>query len=47
MSAVQATSATDTQLIANKALTATIETGDPTSGGDEVELHVTYRLIPV
>jgi len=46
MSAVQATSATDTQLIANKALTATIETGDPTSGGDEVELHVTYRLIP-
>ena len=46
MSAVQATSATDTQLISNKALTATIETGDPTSGGDEVELHVTYRLIP-
>jgi hypothetical protein len=46
MSAVQATSATDTQLIANKALTATIETGDPTSGGDEVELHVNYRLIP-
>ena len=47
MSAVQATSATDTQLIENKALTATIETGDPTSGGDEVELHVTYRLLPV
>ena len=47
MSAVQATSATDTQLIENKALTATIETGDPTAGGDEVELHVTYRLIPV
>jgi hypothetical protein len=47
MSAVQATSATDTQLIENKALTATIETGDPTSGGDEVELHVNYRLIPV
>ena len=47
MSAVQATSATDTQLIENKALTATIETGDPTSGGDEVELHITYRLIPV
>ena len=47
MSAVQATSATDTQLIANKALTATIETGDPTSGGDEVELHVNYRLLPV
>jgi len=46
MSAVEATSATDTQLIANKALTATIQTGDPTSGGDEVELHVTYRLIP-
>jgi len=47
MSAVQATSATDTQLIENKALTATIETGDPTSGGDEVELHVNYRLLPV
>jgi hypothetical protein len=47
MSAVQATSATDTQLIENKALTATIETGDPTAGGDEIELHVTYRLIPV
>jgi len=46
MSAVEATSATDTQLIVNKALTATIQTGDPTSGGDEVELHVTYRLIP-
>lgn len=46
MSAVQATSATDTQLIENKALTATIETGDPTAGGDEIELHVTYRLIP-
>ena len=47
MSAVQATSATDTQLIENKALTATIETGDPTAGGDEVELHITYRLLPV
>jgi len=46
MAAVQATSATDTQLIENKALTATIETGDPTAGGDEIELHVTYRLIP-
>ena len=46
MSAVQATSATDTQLIENKALTATIETGNPTAGGDEIELHVTYRLIP-
>lgn len=46
MSAVQATSATDTQLIENKALTVTVETGDPTAGGDEIELHVNYRLIP-
>ena len=36
-----------TQLIANKALTATIVTGDPTAGDSPITIFVNYRLIPV
>ncbi len=46
MSAVLASSATDTQLIENKALTVTVETGDPTTGDSNVTVYVNYRLIP-
>jgi len=35
-----------TQLIANKALTATIATGDPTAGDSPITIFVNYRLIP-
>ena len=36
-----------TQLIANKALTATTVTGDPTAGDSPITIFVNYRLIPV
>ena len=36
-----------TQLIANKALTATTATGDPTAGDSPITIFVNYRLIPV
>jgi len=35
-----------TQLITNKALTVTVDSGDPTAGDSEITVHVTYRLIP-
>ena len=35
-----------TQLIANKALTVTISTGNPTAGDSDVTVYVNYRLIP-
>jgi len=38
---------TGTQLIANKALTATVATGDPTAGNSPITIFVNYRLIPV
>ncbi len=36
-----------TQLIANKALTATIASGNPTAGDSPITIFVNYRLIPV
>lgn len=38
--------ASGTQLIANKALTVTVATGDPTTGDSTVTVYVNYRLIP-
>ena len=38
---------TGTQLIANKALTVTVATGDPTAGDSPIKVFVNYRLIPV
>jgi len=43
----EVTPTTGTQLIANKALTATIVTGDPTAGDSPITIFVNYRLIPV
>jgi len=36
-----------TQLIANKALTASVVTGDPTAGDSPITIFVNYRLLPV
>ena len=36
-----------TQLIANKALTAFVATGDPTAGNSPITIFVNYRLLPV
>lgn len=41
------TPTTGTQLIANKALTVTVATGDPTAGDSPIKVFVNYRLIPV
>jgi hypothetical protein len=38
---------TGTQLIANKALTVTVITGNPTAGDSPIKVFVNYRLIPV
>lgn len=35
-----------TQLIANKALTVTVDSGDPTAGDSDITVYVNYRLIP-
>ena len=43
----EVTPTTGTQLIANKALTVTVATGDPTAGDSPIKVFVNYRLIPV
>ena len=43
----EVTPSTGTQLIANKALTVTVATGDPTAGDSPIKVFVNYRLIPV
>ena len=43
----EVTPSTGTQLIANKALTVTVVTGDPTAGDSPIKVFVNYRLIPV
>lgn len=38
---------TATQLIANAALTVTVDTGDPTAGDSDIEVFVLYRVIDI
>lgn len=40
-----ATGATDTQLIAGKAVYVKVATGNPTAGNSQVKIYVTYKLI--
>ncbi len=43
----EVTPTSGTQLISNKALTATVATGDPTAGDSPITIFVNYRLLPI
>ncbi len=47
LAANEPTGATDTQLIANAAVNVSVATGDPTAGGDDIEVFAIYRVINV
>jgi len=42
---ITTTTATDTQIIENASIQASVRTGNPTAGNSDIKVYLTYRII--